>query len=164
MSDEIIHAFSAALEQGSVTALDFFTPDAVYHDFIHGEFHGREALNGFFRRWEKDGQGYVWRFFDVMADATQGYARWYFAYRRLRGIPRKRKPEGVFLELCGMSHFRFRAGRIAEYRETLNPGTSLLEMGLSAPTLIRQLERHAAREQAETVAVRERLGLPDPRV
>ena len=157
---ELIRAFEKSVEAGDFSRLDaIFHADVVYHDFVYGDFRGHAALSEFFRKWSRDGRDYVWRFYDVMADEHRAYASWYFSYTRLRGLPRASRETGVRLEILGMSRFAFRDNRISEYREVLNPATSLQAMGLSDALAARQLRRHARRERAEIAAIKANPGL-----
>jgi len=58
-----------------------FTPHAVYHDGLYGEFSGREAIarmvTEFFHR---DARDFAWRVFDTCSDGRIGYARYEFSY------------------------------------------------------------------------------------
>jgi hypothetical protein len=128
-----------------------FTADAVYHDYIYGPHRGRaeiaHMLEGLFRRDAAD--DYRWEMFDPVFDGNQGYAWSLSSFTSL--VPQFKDQ---FVVIDGMSHFVIRDGLIAEYRESVNGGVAMAQLGVPSERMARVMTRWAGwlRERPETVA------------
>ena len=115
-----------------------FTPDAVYHDYIYGDHRGRadiaHMLVDLFRR--DAGPDYRWQMFDPVCDGTLGYA-WSLSSFTSQ-IP---EFAGRFVVIDGMSRFELRDGLIADYRESVNGGVAMAQLGVAAPRIEKVLAR-----------------------
>jgi ketosteroid isomerase-like protein len=104
-----------------------FTEDAVYHDYIYGDHGGRaeirRMLDAYFLR---DAADYRWKFFDAVCDGDTGYA-WSLS-RFTSAIPEFRGKQVV---IDGMSRFVLRGGLIADYRESVNGGVAMAQLGVA---------------------------------
>ncbi|MBM3567734.1 MAG: nuclear transport factor 2 family protein [Alphaproteobacteria bacterium] len=105
-----------------------FTEDGVYHDYIYGDHTGRadiaQMLEGLFRRDAKD---YRWRFFDPVCDGRVGYAWSMSSF--VSTVP---EFAGKTVTIDGMSRFELRDGLIADYRESVNGGVAMVQLGVAA--------------------------------
>jgi SnoaL-like domain len=115
-----------------------FTEDATYHDYIYGPHSGREAiahmLTGLFRRdADKD---YRWEFFDPVLNGDLGYAWSLSSFTSL--VP---EFKGKSVVIDGMSQFRLRDGLIAEYRESVNGGAAMAQLGVEPPRMAKVMTR-----------------------
>lgn len=115
-----------------------FTPDAVYHDYIYGDHQGRTSiahmLTDLFRR--DAGDDYRWEFFDPVCDGQQGYAWSLSSFTST--VP---EFAGRFVVIDGMSRFALRDGLIADYRESVNGGVAMAQLGVEAPRIAKVLAR-----------------------
>lgn len=117
-----------------------FTEDAVYHDYIYGPHRGRaeisHMLTDMFRR--DAGDDYRWEMFDPVFDGTQGYAWSLSSFTST-------KPEfaGKFVVIDGMSRFIIRDGLISEYRESVNGGVAMAQLGVEPPRMAKVMTRWA---------------------
>ncbi len=118
-----------------------FTEDAIYHDYIYGPHTGRESisrmLTGLFRRdADKD---YRWEFFDPVLTGELGYAWSLSSFTSL--VP---EFKGKFVVIDGMSQFRLRDGLILEYRESVNGGVAMAQLGVEPPRIAKVMTRWSA--------------------
>ena len=134
-----------------------FTEDAVYHDYIYGPHSGRadiaHMLEQLFRRDADD--DYRWTFFDPVFDGRNGYAWSLSSFTSL--VPEYRDR---FVVIDGMSRFTIRDGLVAEYRESVNGGVAMHQLGVEPARMNGVFRRWTRwlRERPETVAY-----LADPR-
>ena len=109
-----------------------FTEDAVYHDYVYGPHTGRadiaHMLEDLFRRDAAD--DYRWEMFDPVFDGTQGYAWSLSSFTSL--VP---EYSGKFVVIDGMSRFVIRDGLIREYRESVNGGIAMHQLGVEPPRM-----------------------------
>ena len=135
---------------------DCFTEDAVYHDYIYGPHQGRtdiaHMLEHLFRRDAAD--DYRWEMFDPVFDGTMGYAWSLSSFTSL--IPQFR---GRFVVIDGMSRFVMRDGLIAEYRESVNGGVAMAQLGVEPERISKVMTRWAGwlTQRPETAAFLDRL-------
>ncbi|MBL8353157.1 MAG: nuclear transport factor 2 family protein [Burkholderiaceae bacterium] len=135
----LLQRFTAAAEAADGEAFAAcFTPDAVYHDYIYGDHHGRadiaQMLVGLFRR--DAGPDYRWEMFDPIVQGDLGYAWSLSSFT-------SQVPEfaGRFVVIDGMSRFELRDGLIADYRESVNGGVAMVQLGVAAPRIEKVLRR-----------------------
>jgi len=145
---ELLDRFCAAASRGDGEAFAAcFTEDGVYHDYIYGPHTGRAAiadmLVNFFHR---DAADYDWRMFDPVFDGKTGYA---WSLSKFTSTIPEFKDKHVVID--GMSRFVLQDGLIAEYRESVNGGVAMVQLGVSAPRIEKVLKRWAGwlRERPE---------------
>ena len=135
----LLQRFCAAAEAGDGAAFAAcFTPDGVYHDYIYGDHQGRDSiahmLTDLFRR--DAGPDYRWQMFDPVCNGSLGYA-WSLSSFTSQ-IP---EFAGRFVVIDGMSRFVLRDGLIADYRESVNGGVAMAQLGVQAPRIEKVLAR-----------------------
>ncbi|MBC7727368.1 MAG: nuclear transport factor 2 family protein [Microbacteriaceae bacterium] len=135
----LLQRFPAAAEAGDGNALAAcFTPDGTYHDYIYGDHSGRadiaHMLVDLFHR--DAGPDYRWEMFDAVCDGDLGYAWSLSSFT-------SRVPEfaGKFVVIDGMSRFELRDGLISDYRESVNGGVAMAQLGVAAPRIAKVLAR-----------------------
>ena len=135
----LLQRFTAAAEAGDGNALAAcFTPDGTYHDYIYGDHSGRadiaHMLVDLFHR--DAGPDYRWEMFDAVCDGDLGYAWSLSSFT-------SRVPEfaGKFVVIDGMSRFELRDGLISDYRESVNGGVAMAQLGVAAPRIAKVLAR-----------------------
>jgi SnoaL-like domain len=118
-----------------------FTEDAVYHDYIYGPHRGRadiaDMLENLFRRDAAD--DYRWEMFDPVFDGYRGYAWSLSSFTSL--VPQFK---GRFVVIDGISRFVVRGGLIAEYRESVNAGVAMAQLGVEPERMNKVMSRWAA--------------------
>lgn len=135
----LLARFCAAAEAGNGTAFAAcFTPDAVYHDYIDGDHQGRERIGhmlvDLFRR--DAGPDYRWQMFDPVCNGSLGYAWSLSSFTST--VP---EFAGRTVVIDGMSRFELRDGLIADYRESVNGGVAMAQLGVAAPRIEKVLAR-----------------------
>ena len=135
----LLQRFTAAAEAGDGEAFAAcFTPNAVYHDYIYGDHRGRadiaHMLVDLFRR--DAGPDYRWEMFDPVVQGDLGYAGSLSSFT-------SQVPEfaGRFVVIDGMSRFALQGGLIADYRESVNGGVAMVQLGVAAPRIEKVLQR-----------------------
>jgi len=127
-----------------------FTEDATYHDYIYGPHRGRvdiaHMLENLFRRDAAD--DYRWEMFDPVFDGRIGYAWSLSSFTSL--VPQFK---GKFVVIDGMSRFVIRNGLIAEYRESVNGGVAMAQLGVEPERMAKVMNRWSGwlKEQPETI-------------
>jgi ketosteroid isomerase-like protein len=124
---QLLKGFTQAAESGDGARFAaYFTEDGVYHDYIYGPHRGRgdiaHMLQNLFHR---DATDYRWEMFDSVCDGETGYA-WSLSSFTSK-IPQF---EGRRVVIDGISHFTLRDGLIAEYRESVNGGVAMVQLGV----------------------------------
>lgn len=135
----LLARFCAAAEAADGAAFAAcFTPDAVYHDYIYGDHQGRDSiahmLVDLFRR--DAGPDYRWQMFDPVCDGRLGYAWSLSSFTST--IP---EFAGRVVVIDGMSRFALRDGLIADYRESVNGGVAMAQLGVAASRIEKVLAR-----------------------
>ncbi len=116
-----------------------FTEDGVYHDYIYGPHTGRAAIADMLvDLFHRDAADYDWRMFDPVFDGTIGYA---WSLSKFTSTIPEFKDKHVVID--GMSRFVVKDGLIAEYRESVNGGVAMAQLGVSAPRIEKVLKRWA---------------------
>jgi steroid delta-isomerase-like uncharacterized protein len=136
---DLVHEFAAAFTRHDVPAiLACFTDDAVYHDTFYGRHTGQAGIEELFEQTFRDGTEYTWTMHIVVADAVRAAAEWSFSYTVTEAIPRS---AGRKVRFSGMSLFELKAGKIAGYREYVDTGVVLLQLGFAPESLAKVLSR-----------------------
>jgi ketosteroid isomerase-like protein len=126
-----------------------FTEDAIYYDYIYGPHKGRaeiaHMMQGLFHR---DAADYRWEMFDPVFDGVQGYA-WSLSSFTSK-IPQF---AGQHVVIDGISRFILRDGLIAEYRESVNGGVAMTQLGVDPDRMAKVFRRWTGwlGERPETV-------------
>ena len=126
-----------------------FTEDGIYYDYIYGAHKGRtdiaHMMQGLFHR---DAADYRWEMFDPVFDGIQGYA-WSLSSFTSK-IPQF---AGQRVVIDGISRFMMRDGLIAEYRESVNGGVAMAQLGVAPDRMTKVFTRWTGwlRERPETV-------------
>lgn len=135
----LLQRFTAAAEAGDGDALAAcFTPDGVYHDYIYGDHRGRADIAHMLRDlFHRDaGPDYRWEMFDPVCNGDLGYAWSLSSFT-------SRVPEfaGQSVVIDGMSRFELRDGLISDYRESVNGGVAMAQLGVEPARIAKVLAR-----------------------
>ena len=141
--------FTDAVEAGDGAALAaLFTEDGTYHDYIFGPYTGRAAIAGMLAHFQQGGRDFRWEMLDPVANGDTGYAYYLFSFTsRLPGA------EGTRVAVDGMAQFRLRGGAIAEYREAVNGGIPMAQLGHAPERMAKVFKRWSERLLASSPGV-----------
>ncbi len=115
------------------------TEDAVYHDYLYGPHRGRDAISHMLTNlFHRDATDYRWEMFDPVFDGRQGYAWSLSSFTST--IPQF---HGKRVVIDGMSRFVIRDGLIAEYRESVNGGVAMVQLGVEPERMAKVFSRWA---------------------
>ena len=146
----LLDAFTHSAESGDGRRFAaHFTEDAVYHDYIYGPHKGRADIAHMMQDlFHRDAADYRWEMFDPVFDGRQGYAWSLSSF--VSKIPQF---EGRHVVIDGMSRFVIRDGLIAEYRESVNGGVAMAQLGVEPDRMSKVFGRWTGwlRERPETV-------------
>src|ERR1700712_4362143 len=147
----LLSAFTHSAESGDGARFAaHFSEDAVYYDYIYGAHKGRADIAHMMQNlFHRDAADYRWEMFDPVFDGTQGYA-WSLSSFTSK-IPQF---EGQSVVIDGMSRFIVRDGLIAEYRESVNGGVAMVQLGVDPDRMTKVFKRWTGwlQERPETVA------------
>lgn len=116
-----------------------FTPDAIYHDYIYGDHQGRASIAHMLQHiFHRDARDYDWRMIDPVCNGSLGYA---MSLSKFKSILPEYKDRQVVID--GISRFELRDGLIADYRESVNGGVAMVQLGVEEPRLAGVLKRWA---------------------
>jgi ketosteroid isomerase-like protein len=149
--------FAALLDQFTLSAesgdgarfASHFTEDAIYHDYIYGAHKGRADIAHMMQNlFHRDAADYRWEMFDPVFDGGMGYA-WSLSSFTSK-IPQF---EGKRVVIDGISRFIVRDGLIAEYRESVNGGVAMMQLGVEPGRMTKVFQRWSGwlKERPETV-------------
>jgi ketosteroid isomerase-like protein len=149
--------FAALLDQFTLSAesgdgarfASHFSEDAVYYDYIYGAHKGRADIAHMMQDlFHRDAADYRWEMFDPVFDGEKGYA-WSLSSFTSK-IPQF---AGKRVVIDGMSRFIVRHGLIAEYRESVNGGVAMAQLGVEPDRMTKVFTRWTGwlRERPETV-------------
>jgi ketosteroid isomerase-like protein len=146
----LLNAFTLSAESGDGARFaDHFTEDAIYYDYIYGPHQGRAAIADMMQNlFHRDAAGYRWEMFDPVFDGIMGYA-WSLSSFTSK-IPQFK---GQHVVIDGMSRFLVRDGLIAEYRESVNGGVAMAQLGVEPDRMNKVFRRWTGwlKERPETV-------------
>jgi ketosteroid isomerase-like protein len=126
-----------------------FTDDAIYYDYIYGPHKGRADIAHMMEHmFHRDADEYRWEMFDPVFENGMGYA-WSLSSFRSR-VPQF---DGQRVVIDGMSRFLVRGGLVSEYRESVNGGVAMAQLGVEPARMSKVLNRWAGwlKERPETV-------------
>jgi ketosteroid isomerase-like protein len=127
-----------------------FTVDAIYHDYIYGPHQGRAEIAHMMQdMFHRDAADYRWEMFDPVCDGATGYA-WSLSSFTSK-IPQF---AGQHVVIDGMSRFVLRDGLIAEYRESVNGGVAMQQLGVAPERMGKVFARWSTwlKQRPETIA------------
>lgn len=147
--NRLLARFTEAAESGDGARFAAcFTEDAVYHDYIYGPHSGRAAIADMMQNlFHRDADDYRWEMFDGVCDGDLGYAWSLSSFTS--SVPEFAGREVV---IDGMSRFVLRDGLVAEYRESVNGGVAMAQLGVAPERMAKVLDRWAGwlRDRPET--------------
>jgi ketosteroid isomerase-like protein len=148
--ESLLDDFTHSAESGDGARFaGHFTADAVYYDYIYGAHRGRADIAHMMQDlFHRDAADYRCEMFDSVFDGEQGYA-WSLSSFTSK-IPQF---EGQRVVIDGMSRFILRDGLIAEYRESVNGGVAMAQLGVEPDRMTKIFKRWAGwrTERPETV-------------
>ncbi len=147
---QLLNAFTLSAESGDGARFaGHFTEDAIYHDYIYGPHQGRADIAHMMQNlFHRDAADYHWEMFDPVFDGKMGYA-WSLSSFTSK-IPQF---GGKFVVIDGISRFIVRDGLIAEYRESVNGGVAMAQLGVEPERMTKVFKRWTGwlKERPETV-------------
>ena len=134
----LLSDFTLSAESGDGARFaSHFTEDAVYYDYIYGPHQGRADIAHMMQHlFHRDATDYRWEMFDPVFDGVQGYAWSLSSFTST--IPQF---EGKRVVIDGMSRFIVRDGLIAEYRESVNGGVAMAQLGVEPERMAKVFAR-----------------------
>jgi hypothetical protein len=142
--------FTAAAESGDGARFaGHFTMDAIYYDYIYGAHRGRTEIAHMMQNlFHRDAADYRWEMFDPVFDGSKGYA-WSLSSFTSK-IPQFL---GQHVVIDGISRFLVRDGLICEYRESVNGGVAMAQLGVAPERMAKVFSRWTGwlKERPETV-------------
>jgi ketosteroid isomerase-like protein len=148
---KLLDDFTSSAESGDGARFArHFTEDAVYHDYIYGPHRGRAEIAHMLQNlFHRDATDYRWEMFDSVFDGRQGYAWSLSSFTST--IPQF---QGKRVVIDGMSRFIIRDGLIAEYRESVNGGVAMAQLGVEPARMAKVFSRWSGwlQERPETQA------------
>jgi ketosteroid isomerase-like protein len=127
-----------------------FTEDAIYYDYIYGAHTGRADIAHMMQDlFHRDAADYRWEMFDPVCNGDTGYA-WSLSSFTSK-IPQF---GGRPVVIDGISRFVLRGGLIAEYRESVNGGVAMEQLGVAPERMGKVFRRWTGwlQERPETKA------------
>ena len=125
-----------------------FTEDAIYYDYIYGAHRGLADIAHMMQDlFHRDAADYRWEMFDPVFDGKKGYA-WSLSNFTSK-IPQF---AGRQVVIDGISRFVVRDGLIAEYRDFVNGGVAMVQLGVEPDRMAKVFRRWSGwlTEQPET--------------
>ena len=146
----LLNDFTLSAESGNGARFaGHFSEDAIYYDYIYGAHKGRTDIAHMMQDlFHRDAADYRWEMFDPVFDGEKGYA-WSLSSFTSK-IPQF---EGRRVVIDGISRFIVRDGLIAEYRESVNGGVAMAQLGVEPDRMTRVFERWTGwlKERPETI-------------
>ena len=106
---------------------NLFSKDGCYHDYIYGNFRGREnistMLSDYFHR---DGKKFFWEMYDHSLENNLGYVKYRFSF--ISTIP---DYKGRKVIIPGIGCFEFENDFIKNYSEAVNGGLAMVQLGVN---------------------------------
>jgi ketosteroid isomerase-like protein len=146
----LLNDFTSSAESGDGARFaGHFTADAVYYDYIYGPHQGRADIAHMMQNlFHRDAADYRWEMFDPVFDGEKGYA-WSLSSFTSK-IPQF---AGKPVVIDGISRFILRDGLIAEYRESVNGGVAMAQLGVEPERMTKVFRRWTGwlTERPETI-------------
>jgi ketosteroid isomerase-like protein len=123
----LLNDFTLSAESGDGARFArHFTEDGIYYDYIYGAHQGRADIAHMMQDlFHRDAADYRWEMFDPVFDGAMGYARSLSSF-----TSKIEQFKGRRVVIDGMSRFIVRDGLIAEYRESVNGGVAMAQLGV----------------------------------
>ena len=137
--NKLLARFSLAAESGDGDRFArLFTSDAVYYDYIYGDHNGREEIAHMMQNlFHRDaGDDYRWEMFDGVIDGDVGYAMYLSSFSS-----RVEQFKGNKVVIDGMARFVIKDGLIAEFRESVNGGVAMTQLGVEPQRMQKVFQR-----------------------
>jgi ketosteroid isomerase-like protein len=146
----LLNAFTLSAESGDGARFaSHFTEDAIYYDYIYGAHKGRADIAHMMQNlFHRDAADYRWEMFDPVFDGEKGYAWSLSSFTsKIQQFEAKR------VVIDGMSRFIVRDGLVAEYRESVNGGVAMAQLGVEPDRMAKVFKRWTGwlNERPETV-------------
>jgi len=146
----LLNDFALSAESGDgVRFARHFAEDGIYYDYIYGAHTGRADIAHMMQDlFHRDAADYRWEMFDPVFDGAMGYA-W-----SLSSFTSKIEQfKGRRVVIDGMSRFIVRDGLIAEYRESVNGGVAMAQLGVEPDRMKKVFKRWTGwlEERPETI-------------
>ena len=134
----LLNDFTLSAESGDGARFArHFTEDAIYYDYIYGAHRGRADIAHMMADlFHRDAADYRWEMFDPVCEGEKGYA-WSLSSFTSK-IPQF---EGRRVVIDGISRFILRDGLIAEYRESVNGGVAMVQLGVEPGRMAKVFRR-----------------------
>jgi ketosteroid isomerase-like protein len=146
----LLNDFTLSAESGDGSRFaNHFTEDAIYYDYIYGAHQGCADIAHMMQNlFHRDAADYRWEMFDPVFDGEMGYA-WSLSSFTSK-IPQF---EGKRVVIDGISRFIVRGDLIAEYRESVNGGVAMAQLGVEANRMTKVFNRWTGwlKERPDTV-------------
>ena len=146
----LLNEFTLSAESGDGARFaSHFTEDAIYYDYIYGAHRGRADIAHMMQHlFHRDAADYRWEMFDPVFDGIKGYA---WSLSSFTSKIEQFKGQRVVID--GMSRFIVRDGLVAEYRESVNGGVAMTQLGVAPDRMTKVFERWTGwlKEQPETL-------------
>ena len=146
----LLNEFTLSAESGDGARFaSHFTEDAIYYDYIYGAHKGRADIAHMMQHlFHRDAADYRWEMFDPVFDGIKGYA---WSLSSFTSKIEQFKGQRVVID--GMSRFIVRDGQVAEYRESVNGGVAMTQLGVAPDRMTKVFERWTGwlKEQPETL-------------
>src|SRR5437868_15230847 len=123
----LLNEFTLSAESGDGARFaSHFTEDAIYFDYIYGPHKGRAEIAQMMQElFHRDAADYRWEMFDPVFDGAMGYA---WSLSSFTSKIDRFKGRNVVID--GISRFTIRDGLIAHYRESVNGGVAMAQLGV----------------------------------
>lgn len=145
----LLNDFTLSAESGDGARFArHFSEDGIYYDYIYGAHRGRADIAHMMQDlFHRDAADYRWEMFDPVFDGRQGYAWSLSSFTST--IPQFK---GQRVVIDGMSRFIVRDGLIAEYRESVNGGVAMAQLGVEPDRMTKVFKRWTGwlKERPET--------------
>jgi len=146
----LLNEFTLSAESGEGARFaSHFTDDAVYYDYIYGAHKGRMDIAHMMQDlFHRDAADYRWEMFDPVFDGIKGYA---WSLSSFTSKIEQFKGQRVVID--GMSRFTVRDGLVAEYRESVNGGVAMTQLGVAPDRMTKVFKRWTGwlKERPETL-------------
>jgi hypothetical protein len=146
----LLNEFTLSAESGDgVRFASHFTEDAIYYDYIYGAHSGRADIAHMMQHlFHRDAADYRWEMFDPVFDGIKGYA---WSLSSFTSKIEQFKGQRVVID--GMSRFTVRDGLVAEYRESVNGGVAMTQLGVAPDRMTKVFKRWTGwlKERPETL-------------
>ena len=135
---ELLSDFTLSAESGDGARFArHFSEDGIYYDYIYGAHKGHADIAHMMQDlFHRDAADYRWEMFDPVFDGAMGYARSLSSFS-------SKMPQfnGRRVVIDGMSRFILRDGLIVEYRESVNGGVAMAQLGVEPDRMTKVFKR-----------------------